>query len=259
VANTKLLVILRKCRKAKDFKPMVFVTFNTSCGKPKPITIQVLLNSGASGSLIHKKFMKKLKLKMSQSSTNWTTAAGGVKTNSKCKSQFCIPELEDKMLLEYNLHVADNLVGYDMILGHDILKDLGLVLDFKEHVTIWGHQQCPFKEHNATVETSYYVEEPPVVQQATKRLKKILDAKYKKADPHKIASAQDHLTPHEQEQLKELLCWYETLMDGMLGQWVGEPYDIQLSQVQNCIMQKHFQYLACILRLSKLRLNALLR
>ena len=103
-----------------------------------------------------------------------------------------------------------------------------LVLDFKEHVTIWGHQQFPFKEHDATVESSYYVEEHPVVQQATKQLKKILDAKYKKASSHDIASTQDHLTPCEQDQLKELLHKYELIMDGMLGQWIREPYDIQL-------------------------------
>jgi hypothetical protein len=57
---------------------------------------------------------------------------------------------------------------------------------------------------------------------------KILDAKYKKANPHEIASAQEHLTPHEQEQLQELLHKHELLMDGTLGQWVGDPYDIQL-------------------------------
>jgi predicted aspartyl protease len=141
----KPLAILRN-RKAKDFKPMVFVTFNTSCGKPKPVTIQVLLDSGASRSLIHKKFARKLKLKMSKSSTNWTTAAGGVTTNSKCKSQFCIPELEDKILLEYNLHVANTLVGYDMIIGHDILEDLGIVIDFKQKSASGDHQECPFKD-----------------------------------------------------------------------------------------------------------------
>jgi hypothetical protein len=45
--------------------------------------------------------------------------------NSKCKSQFCIPELEDKVLLEYDLNVTNTLVGYDMIIGRDILEDLG--------------------------------------------------------------------------------------------------------------------------------------
>ena len=114
---------------------MVFVTFNTSRGKPKPMTIQVLLDSGASRSLIHKKFARNLKLKTSKSSTKWTTAAGDLTMNSKCKSQFCIPELEDKILLEYNLlNVANTLVGYDMIIGCDILEDLGIVIDFKQKI-----------------------------------------------------------------------------------------------------------------------------
>jgi hypothetical protein len=207
---------------------MVFVTFNTSRGKPKPITIQALLDSGASASLILKKFVRKLKLKMSKLSTTWTTTAGDLTTNSKCKAQFCIPELEDKVLLEYNLNITDTLVGYDMIIGHDILEDLGVVIDFNQKVSIWGHCECPFKAHDATVKTSYFVEEPKAVQHATDRIKKILDANYEKADPHEIAAAQDHLTPQQQEQLEELLHKYESLTDGTLGQWVGDPYEIQL-------------------------------
>jgi hypothetical protein len=216
----------KKHRKAKQLKPIVFVTFNTSCGKPKPVTIQALLDSGASGPHIHKKFARKLKLKTSKSSMKWTTTAGDLTMNSKCKSQFCFPE--DKILLEYNLNIANTLVGYDIIIGHDILEDLGVVMDFKQKISIWDHQECPFKEHDAMVETSYFIEEPKAVQQATDHVKKILDAKYKKTDPHEIASSQEHLTPHEQEQLKELLCKYESLIDGMLGQWVGDPYKIQL-------------------------------
>jgi hypothetical protein len=207
---------------------MVFVTFNTSCGKPKPVTIRALLDSGASASLILKKFARKLKLKTSKSNTTWTTAAGDLTTNSKCKAQFCIPELEDKVLLEYDLNVTDTLVGYDMIIGRDILEDLGVVIDFNQKVSIWGHQECPFKSTDATVETSYFVEEPEAVQHATDRIKKILDANYEKADPHEIAAAQDHLTPEQQEQLEQLLHKYESLTDGTLGQWVGDPYEIQL-------------------------------
>jgi predicted aspartyl protease len=118
---------------------MVFVTFNTSCGKPKPVTIQALLDSGAFGSLTHKKFVRKLKLKMSKSSTKWTTTAGDLTTNSKCKSQFCIPELEDKILLEYDLNVTNTLVGYNMIIGCNILEVLGIVIDFKQKIIIWDH------------------------------------------------------------------------------------------------------------------------
>jgi hypothetical protein len=82
--------------------------------------------------------------------------------------------------------------------------------------------------HDATVETSYFVEEGEAVQQATARIKKILDANYEKANLHKIAAAQEHLTPQQQEQLEELLCKYKLLTNGTLGQWVGDPYEIQL-------------------------------
>ena len=34
----------------KDLRPMTFVRFNTRLGKPKPITVKCLLDSGASGS-----------------------------------------------------------------------------------------------------------------------------------------------------------------------------------------------------------------
>jgi hypothetical protein len=131
-------------------------------------------------------------------------------------------------LLEYDLNVTDTLVGYDMIIGRDILEDLGVIIDFNQKVSIWGHRECPFKSTDATVETSYFVEEPEAVQHATDRIKKILDANYEKADPHEIAAAQDHLTPEQQEQLEQLLRKYESLTDGTLGQWVGDPYEIQL-------------------------------
>jgi hypothetical protein len=40
----------------QDMRPLAFVRFNTSLGKPKPVTIKVLLDSSASESLISKKY-----------------------------------------------------------------------------------------------------------------------------------------------------------------------------------------------------------
>jgi hypothetical protein len=41
----------KKC-KTCDLKPIVYVRFNTSLGKPKPVTLRALLDSGRSGSLV---------------------------------------------------------------------------------------------------------------------------------------------------------------------------------------------------------------
>ena len=44
----------------KDLRPMAFVRLNTSLGKPTPVTIRALLDSGASESLVTEKCVKKL-------------------------------------------------------------------------------------------------------------------------------------------------------------------------------------------------------
>ena len=46
--------------KDKDLQPMVFIRLNTSLGKPTPVTIRALLDSGASESLVTAKHVKKL-------------------------------------------------------------------------------------------------------------------------------------------------------------------------------------------------------
>ena len=44
----------------RDMRPLAFVRLNTSLGKPKPVTVRALLDSGASESLVTKEFVKKL-------------------------------------------------------------------------------------------------------------------------------------------------------------------------------------------------------
>ena len=44
----------------EDLRPMAFVRLNTSLGKPTPVTIQALLDSGASESLVTAQYAKKL-------------------------------------------------------------------------------------------------------------------------------------------------------------------------------------------------------
>jgi hypothetical protein len=59
-------------------------------------------------------------------------------------------------------------------------------------------------------------------------IRKILDAKYEAADLHEVASAQKHLSKDKQQQLKALLTQYQDLINGTLGQWKGNLYEIQL-------------------------------
>ena len=115
-----------KKKKCGDCKPIVFIRFNTRMGKAKPVTIKALLDSGGSGSLVSEKYASKLRMKKQASKTIWTTPGGTMTTSVKCQAQFTMPELFDNWVIEWDLYVAQNMGAYDMIIGRDLLTDLGI-------------------------------------------------------------------------------------------------------------------------------------
>ena len=74
----------------------------------------------------------------------------------------------------------------------------------------------------------------------TKRTKRILNAKYSKADVKTIAEISTHLDTQEINELYTLLKKYESLFDGNLGTWHGKPYDIKLKPDAEPYHGKHF-------------------
>ena len=61
-----------------------------------------------------------------------------------------------------------------------------------------------------------------------KRMKRILDAKYSKADIKTIAESSTHLDIQGRNALYTLLNKYECLFDNNLGTWHVKPYVIKL-------------------------------
>ena len=62
----------------------------------------------------------------------------------------------------------------------------------------------------------------------TKRMKRILNAKYKKSDLKTIEESSTNIDTQERNKLYTLLKKYESLFDGNLGTWHGKAYDIKL-------------------------------
>jgi hypothetical protein len=76
--------------------------------------------------------------------------------------------------------------------------------------------------------TAYFIKDSKELEDSTGRIKRILDAKYEKADLRQVVANCRHLTTDEQISLKTLLNKYEPLFDGTLEKWTGEPYYIEL-------------------------------
>ncbi len=220
-----------KKQKTQQLKPLAFVRFNTrGAGKPKPVTIKVLFDSGGSGTLVTAKYAKKLKLKKTNSTQQWVTPAGEMKTTKKAIAQFTIPELHDNRLLQWDVHVTKNLGAYDMIIGRDLMEDLGIDILFSEQRIEWDGHDMPFKDIDDDPHTSFYIQDAGPVDEELERLKDILDAKYQPADPSDIAKDAKHLSEDEQEKLEALLRKYETLFDGTVGTWNGTECKIELKE-----------------------------
>jgi len=79
--------------------PLLIVHVCTSLGIPKPKDCTVLIDSGASGSIVTRNITCKLRI-TKEAECKWNTAAGIMKTNEKIKLQFMLPELSETNLIE---------------------------------------------------------------------------------------------------------------------------------------------------------------
>ena len=124
-------------------------------------------------------------------------------------------------------------MGYDMIIGMDLMSELGIDILNSTHTIKWDEAEIPLRPRDSTLEDSYFIAEPEAVTQATARLTQILDAKYEKADLKQVVKDVPELTAQEKSQLLKLLKAYEDLFDGTLGHWTGKPYNIKLKDDAN--------------------------
>jgi predicted aspartyl protease len=218
----------RKQAKSEHLQPTVFIKLNSrASGKPKVITLKALLDTGASATILKMEHAKKLKVKVDQDTT-WATAAGVISTSKTAKANFTMPELDHTMVIQWDFHLAKHLASYDMIIGRDLLQDLGIKMDFDDMTVNYQHVSIPMKPKDGTYEDSFFIQESISVQETTERVQQILEADYHPAELEELCGEYLHLEPDEREQLLSLLKQYEPLFNGTLGTWTGDPYEIEL-------------------------------
>ncbi len=129
---------------------------------------------------------------------------------------------------------------YDII-GKQTVHNLGVKLDFQEKtitiikilLTMRNIANLQLKPiiTRALTENTCFAQEPISTRSATKRMVKILDAKYEKADlPAIIRENCSHLTASNREKLLSVLLKFEPLFDGTLGDWKLPPVSFELKE-----------------------------
>jgi hypothetical protein len=190
--------------------------------------MRVLLDSGCGGTLVNRSFAKKYQKTTLSKSTNWTTKAGTFKTDRKVKCQFTLPEFHEGKDISWNMYVNESdarLNSYDMIIGRDLLHELGIDLLFSLGVMKWDNATVPMRDPSQLRDSNIDDFEDEIFSMHdltttdAARIQEIMDVKYAPADINEMVSKRDHLTNTERSNLKMLLYKFESLFDGTLGTW----------------------------------------
>ena len=130
-----------------------------------------------------------------------------------------------------------------MIIGRDLIKSLGIDIHGDDMTIHWDGAAIPWRDIDSTAKDVFALSQHNAPFNAeTKGMKRILDAKYFKADIKTIAESSTHLDPQVRNELYRLIKKYESLFDGNLATWHGKPYDIKLKPDAEPYHGKPFPY-----------------
>ena len=113
---------------------------------------------------------------------------------------------------------------YDLIIGRDLLSQLGIIIDFKKNNIVWDDMLLHMKLPNTKPPQDFYSTKPEPT------MKQILSAKYSLANLPTIVKGYTHLSKENQQLLLQLLQKYADLFDRTLGKWTGTAHNISLKE-----------------------------
>ena len=175
--------------------------------------VRILFDTGCGATLIHHSLVKRLKLR-SDKPSNWTTKAGSFKTTKTCKINFTLPAFHEKRNISWTAFVDESdkqSSRYDMIIGRDLLEELGMNFLFSTILMEWDNASIPMLDPELSDQDNLdelaqelvYMHDPDTTE--AERIQEILDAKYCKADLVKLSQECDQLDKADQQKLLTLL------------------------------------------------------
>ena len=116
-----------------------------------------------------------------------------------------------------------------MIIDRESIRSLGFDSHSTDMTIHWYNAAILWRDiHSTTNDVFALSQHNAPFNFERKIMKRILDAKYSKADIKTIAENSTHLDLQERNELYILLNKYECLFRGNLGTWYVKPYDIKL-------------------------------
>ena len=151
--------------------PITFVELKVKRENNTYATLKTLLDSGASATLITSKAVRHLK-KTSCEKTSFDCVAGSFSSRGKCHVQLKMAEFNPTAIISHNAHITDTLGQYDMIIGRELLHELGIDLHFSTATMHWQHVEVSMKKSTCTIQETFHIKEELFVSEEIDRIGK---------------------------------------------------------------------------------------
>ena len=198
--------------------PVVYITANKTQQTLTTRALTVLLDSDSSHTMMKKSSLPHATVPISISPRRTTTTNGVFSTDSTITLHMVkFPEFGNHCIHQITADTFDSLTcQYDIILGRNVLKLMGVLIDFQAHTINWMGRAVPMKSrkeisHNTVNQCldSYYNHLDDEVDKDFDLLAElyaddivIMDRKYQAVSPEEVVQQLDHLTKGQKVQLK---------------------------------------------------------
>eukprot|EP01082_Thalassiosira_pseudonana_P014259 g13089.t1 g13089 contig7:848278-849423(-) len=183
---------------------------------------RLLLDSGSDGDIVFiQKGSNYVSTKRRISSQRWRTSSGTFHTDKVGNVDILLPEYSNSKyisvkadVVEYDGARGDQRPTYDLILGVNTMRELGIVLDFDTLKITIDKITLPMRDISSLQRTKDCAK----IYENSFFLNRIVDEYC------------SHLTKDQQIQLLRVLEEFEELFDGTLGDWKTSPVQFELKQ-----------------------------
>ena len=200
--------------------------------------VRILFDTGCSASIILRPFVNRISKYKKPSRTKWSTMGGVFETRRKAQIEFKLPEFATNRSIKWAMHVDDRTdptkAQYDMIIGSDLLTELGIDLSFSKKQVTWDDITIPMKERGtvsdkeATEAIYQLATESSVVKMSEDRHNEIIKIMYAEVDINEYVKTLEHLDKNQQTALANVLDAYSEMYRGSIGTLNIKPVHFEL-------------------------------
>ena len=118
--------------------------------RAKDKSLRILFDSGSSGVIIKNKYVKDSQYVRNSKKEKWSTKAGDFITDGQANISFTLDEFDPKRVIHWKAYTYDAKKNdeqdqFDMIIGEDLMFELGLTLNYKLGCITWDGITRPMR------------------------------------------------------------------------------------------------------------------